>query len=211
MASATRLHTVHECLLIIDSPTAARTAAPPTTSTCAPHGGLRGEDAARTVAQGAPVPDDHGLAVHCDDAGAYAYTVAPTYALTPAETPFPTPSPTPVPPTPVTTMSMTSTTTTSTTKTEVPTTEAQISCPELKSHGNKVHENREPGHHAATALPRRLRLRRALPAGVQVLREPRVHEAPGLCKHAGRGDRLRQGEPGGRELRGVSIARLHRC
>ena len=87
------------------------------------------------------MPADHGLAVHRDDAGAYAYTVAPTYALTPAETPFPTPSPTPVPPTPVTTMSMTSTTTTSTTKTEVPTTEAQISCPELKSHGNKVHEN----------------------------------------------------------------------
>ena len=67
------------------------------------------------------------------------YTVAPTYALTPAETPFPTPAPTPVPPTPVTTMSMTSTTTTSTTKTEVPTTEAQISCPELKSYGNKAH------------------------------------------------------------------------
>ena len=125
----------------MDSPTAAPTAAPPTTSTCAPHGGLRGEDAARTVVQGATVPDDHGLTVHCDDAGAYAYTVAPTYALTPAETPFPTPAPTPVPPTPVTTMSMTSTTTTSTTKTEVPTTEAQISCPELKSHGNKVHEN----------------------------------------------------------------------
>ena len=78
-------------------------------------------------------------------------------------TPFPTPAPTPEPPTPVTTMPMTSTTTTSTTKTEVPTTEAQISCPELKSHGNKVHENREPGHHAATALPRQLRPRRAVP------------------------------------------------
>ena len=87
------------------------------------------------------MPADHGLTVHCDDAGAYAYTVAPTYAQTPAETPFPTLAPTLVPPTPVTTMSMTSTTTTSTTKTEVPTTEAQISCPELKSHGNKVHEN----------------------------------------------------------------------
>ena len=36
VASATRLHTAHECLLIMDSPTAAPTAAPPTTSTCAP-------------------------------------------------------------------------------------------------------------------------------------------------------------------------------
>ena len=116
------------------------------------------------------MPADHGgLTVHCDDAGAYAYTVAPTYAQTPAETPFPTLAPTPVPPTPVTTMSMTSTTTTSTTKTEVPTTEAQISCPELKSHGNKAHENPAtmplPQCHgnAATALPRQLRPRRAVP------------------------------------------------
>ena len=108
------------------------------------HGGLRGKDAARAVAQGAPVPAGHGLTVHAttpEPMHTLAHTVAPTYAPTPAETPFPTPAPTPVPATPVPTISMTSTTTTSTTKTEVPTTEAQISCPEFKSHGNKAHEN----------------------------------------------------------------------
>ena len=64
----------------------------------------------------------------------------------------------------------------------------------------------EPGHHAATAVPRQRRYRiatatatatrSAMPAGVPVLREPRVHEDPELCEHAGRGDRLRQGESG---------------
>ena len=107
------------------------------------HGGLRGEDAVRAVAQGAPVPADHGLAAHRDDAGAYARP---------------------------------------------------------RTHGradlcSNARRTRPPCRYCiATATA--TATRSAMPAGVPVLREPRVHEDPELCEHAGRGDRLRQGEPG---------------